>query len=183
LYVKLYSLSGGVTLSYTVTEMGPFGIYQGTANGVDYAYYGGRGSPPLPCAGGGAVSGLLTLPSDPNTIWLASVNGGVWKTTNGGANWVSLTDFKVPSLSVNHLSFDLTDPTYNTIIASVAGASNLAKAAGNMVGMYYTTNGGNSWTVPDASSFQTNGIQVRASFKIVTRIVACINAFWSGAIQ
>src|SRR5258708_651005 len=36
-----------------------------------------------------AVAGDLT---DPNTIYIAAAGGGVWKTTDGGTDWTSLTD-------------------------------------------------------------------------------------------
>jgi len=131
--------------------------------------------------GGGATASLLTLPTDPNTIWLASVNGGIWKTTNGGLNWTSLTDFKVPSLSVSSITFDPTDPTHNTIIAAVSSPSNLAAAAGNTIGFYYTTDGGNSWTVPSASIFQPNGLQPRVAFKLGQTVVLCLAGWFAGS--
>lgn len=47
-------------------------------------------------AGAGACSGRLTgiaaHPTDPNTYYVASAGGGVWKTTTGGENWTPLTD-------------------------------------------------------------------------------------------
>src|SRR5262245_63742785 len=46
--------------------------------------------------GGGPVSGRLTGiaadPVDHNTIYVAAACGGVWKTTNGGRTWASLTE-------------------------------------------------------------------------------------------
>jgi len=166
---------------YSVTEVGPFGMDRfGKVNA-------------------GAVSAILAHPTNPNIIWLGtltsfvdfplilcnvgSVNGGVWKTTNGGASWTSLTDLKVPSYSVSHLSFDPTDASLNTIIAAIGSPSNDAGLAGNAVGVYYTTNGGTSWTVPAASTFQSNGLILRQAYKIGSKIVACIrSASWYGTI-
>jgi len=156
---------------YKVVEIGPYGILIGSVNGVSFA---GSGPPTL---GGGAIQSILTLPTDPKSIWIASVNGGVWKTTDGGVNWKSLTDFKVPSLSLSHISFDPTDPTFNTIIAAVSAPSNAAGAAGNLIGVYYTTDGGNTWTVPDRFLFQNSGTFVDKAFKIGQRIVTCIGGW------
>jgi len=167
--------------SYNVVEIGPFGIFEGTVNGVSYA--GGRNGPPWPCLGGGAINSILTLPNNPNFIWIASVNGGIWKTTDGGVNWVSITDLKVPSLSVPHISFDPTDSTFNTIVAAVGGSSNFGGIAGNLVGLYYTTNGGATWTVPDRSLFQDSGTQLMKAFKIGQRIVACIGGWADNTIN
>jgi len=47
--------------------------------------------------------------------------------------------------------------------------------------MYYTTDGGNSWTVPNAAFFKSNGLEVRASYKIGTRIVSCVGYFNNAA--
>src|SRR5581483_5029006 len=47
-------------------------------------------------AGGGPVSGRITgiAPdkTDPNTIFIATAGGGVWKTSDGGTTWAPLTD-------------------------------------------------------------------------------------------
>src|SRR5262249_223515 len=43
----------------------------------------------------GRISSVAVDPADPNTIYVGSAGGGVWKTTNGGAtnpNWQPLTN-------------------------------------------------------------------------------------------
>ena len=48
----------------------------------------------------GAVQSILLDPAlGPNTMFLASPNGGIWSTSNGGATWTPLTD-KQASLSI-----------------------------------------------------------------------------------
>lgn len=42
-------------------------------------------------------------PDSTNTIYIGTSNGGVWKTTDGGLNWISKTDF-APSLSSGALA-------------------------------------------------------------------------------
>jgi hypothetical protein len=39
----------------------------------------------------GAANVILQSPTDPSTYWAATVSGGVWKTTNGGATWTPTT--------------------------------------------------------------------------------------------
>jgi photosystem II stability/assembly factor-like uncharacterized protein len=41
---------------------------------------------------GGRVVSIATHPTDPQTVYAASASGGLWKTTNGGALWLPLTD-------------------------------------------------------------------------------------------
>src|SRR5438067_1229725 len=40
----------------------------------------------------GRTNSLAFHPTDPNIIYLAAAQGGVWKTINGGVSWVPLTD-------------------------------------------------------------------------------------------
>src|SRR5688572_14550720 len=60
---------------------------------------------------GGRVTGVAADPSDAggNTIYVSSANGGVWKTTDGGASWTPLTDGQ-PSLATSALAVDPTAP-------------------------------------------------------------------------
>src|ERR1700746_2810013 len=41
---------------------------------------------------GGRVLAVSGVPGDPNTFYFGAVAGGVWKTTDGGVNWVPLFD-------------------------------------------------------------------------------------------
>jgi uncharacterized protein (TIGR03437 family) len=40
----------------------------------------------------GRVNALAADPTDPKTLYLGADQGGIWKTTDSGANWVPLTD-------------------------------------------------------------------------------------------
>lgn len=41
---------------------------------------------------GGRTRALCIDPSDPNTIYIGGVAGGLWKTTTGGTSWIQITD-------------------------------------------------------------------------------------------
>ncbi|MGC1728002.1 MAG: hypothetical protein WA747_01335, partial [Steroidobacteraceae bacterium] len=41
---------------------------------------------------GGRALAVSGVPGDPDTFYFGAVAGGVWKTTDGGATWRSLTD-------------------------------------------------------------------------------------------
>ena len=58
----------------------------------------------------GTVTGTVTgiVPIDANTLYVGTVNGGVWKTTNGGTNWTPLTDNQA---SLRSPALPLTQPT------------------------------------------------------------------------
>lgn len=101
----------------------------------------------------GAVQAIVTVPGDPNTMYISGVNGGVWKTTNAGASWTPLTDNQA-SLSIASLALDPTDATNRTLIAGVGATSNgaisfngntLDTRGGNRTGLLYSNNSGTSW--------------------------------------
>ena len=58
---------------------------------------------------GGRVRAIIPHPGDPRVMWLGSVSGGVWKTTNGGASWFPLADF-MANLAVSSMAIDPTNP-------------------------------------------------------------------------
>src|SRR3954452_25395947 len=67
----------------------------------------------------GAVQAVAANPTNANLMYVGAVNGGVWKTSNATAlspTWTPLTD-ALPSQSITALTYDTTDPTYQTLIA------------------------------------------------------------------
>lgn len=70
------------------------------------------------------------------------MNGGVWKTTSGGASWTPLTDYQ-GSLSIGALAFDVSNP--NRIVAGLAVFSNSRGNGGPRLGLISSNDGGTSW--------------------------------------
>src|SRR5579883_2932275 len=101
---------------------------------------------------GGAANVILQSPADANTLYMGTVNGGVWKTTNAGQTWVPLTD-QIGSLSISSLVLDPTDPTGNTLVAGTGGTSSFAIWGVNG-GIFRSTDGGQSWQ----NFYTTNGL-------------------------
>ena len=96
----------------------------------------------------GAIKSVAAHPTDASTIYVGTVNGGIWKTTNAtvaSPTWVPLTDTQ-SSLSMSALKFDPTDATNNTLVAGVGRFSALALIGGSRTGLLRTTNGGANWT-------------------------------------
>lgn len=92
----------------------------------------------------GAVQAILVHPTDPNTVYIGTANGGVWKTSNGGTAWTPLTDTQ-SSLSVGGLAFDTLDTSYQTVIVGIGRWSNSAEEGGPRSGVLYSTDGGTHW--------------------------------------
>ncbi len=93
---------------------------------------------------GGRTRALLVDPEDPNmhTWYAGSVSGGLWKTTDGGENWVSLTDH-LPNLSVSALTMAESNPNiiYMGTGESMAGAGSVAG-----YGIFKSSDKGEIWT-------------------------------------
>ncbi len=59
---------------------------------------------------GGRVRALVVHPTDPNRMWVGSVGGGIWATTNAGTTWAPVDDF-MANLAVATLAMHPADPT------------------------------------------------------------------------
>jgi photosystem II stability/assembly factor-like uncharacterized protein len=83
----------------------------------------------------GRVWGIAIDPGNSSVIYIGTDSGGVWKTTDGGANWTALTDTQ-PSMIVRSLALAPTAP--NTIYAGTASPQ--------QAGILKSTDGGGTWT-------------------------------------
>lgn len=114
------------------TAVGPAGIADG-----------GSGSSAVAQNMAGRTTGVAAHPTDPDTIFVATAGGGVWRTTDGGNDWTPLTD-DLPSLYMGAIAISESDP--NVLYAGSGEASNsLLSFYGR--GVYKTIDGGDSWTV------------------------------------
>src|SRR2546429_3410660 len=59
---------------------------------------------------GGRVTTVTGVPSQPRTFYMGVASGGVFRTTDGGANWVPITDGKVPLGSTGSIAVADSDP-------------------------------------------------------------------------
>ena len=98
--------------------------------------------------GAGPVSGeVVDIAIDPTgasdqVIYVATNNGGVWKTVDGGATWQPKTDF-MPSLSMGAIAIDSVD---HQII--YAGTGNTFDGGGQSIrgaGIYVSIDAGETW--------------------------------------
>jgi hypothetical protein len=59
----------------------------------------------------GRINRMAHHPTDPNTLYVATAGGGLWKTTNGGTSWQALTD-GLPNLNLSGVAVNKTNPKY-----------------------------------------------------------------------
>jgi hypothetical protein len=91
---------------------------------------------------GGRTRSLLMHPTDFNILYTTGINGGIWKSTDGGQSWRALNDF-LPVLVISSLVMDPRDP--NTLYAGT-GDGFLGFNAARGAGIFKTTDGGETWT-------------------------------------
>ncbi len=90
----------------------------------------------------GRVCALALDPGDPLTAYAAAAQGGVWKTTDGGAHWTPLTD-GLSSLASGALALD---PQDATIVWYGTGEQNFSIDSFPGDGLFRSTTAGASWS-------------------------------------
>jgi photosystem II stability/assembly factor-like uncharacterized protein len=94
--------------------------------------------------GPGTMSGRITaiqgVNNEPKNLYIGTAGGGVWKTTNGGANFKPIFDKYCQS--IGDLAIDQNNP--NTIYVGT-GESNMRNSVSYGDGMYKSTDAGENW--------------------------------------
>ena len=111
--------------------------------------------------GAGPDSGeVVDIAIDPRgasdqVIYLATNDGGIWKSTDGGTSWKPKTDY-LPSLSMGAVALDPGNPSI-----VYAGTGNLFDGAGIFskgVGLYKSIDGGQTWSQIGRTIFSNFGV-------------------------
>ena len=117
----------------------------------------------------GAAQDVVVDPDRPDTIYVATVNGGVWKTTNGTStspSWTPVTD-QLPSLSMSAITIDLQKPSDATKPRPVYAGTGSTSNAGSLgrggdttaaIGLLRTLDGGTTWDLVGASQLAGRNI-------------------------
>lgn len=115
-------------------------------------------------AGTGRVNSIQFHPTDTNTWFICVAQGGVWKTTNGGASWTSVSG-DLPILRTSCLAINPEDPDEMYVaLGDFAYLGHNLQANENKrtshygLGVYKTTDGGAHWS-PTALSFELDDFE------------------------
>jgi len=90
----------------------------------------------------GRVSAAVCDPTNPDRYFIAGADGGVWHTLDGGQTWTPLTDF-MPTTAMGALALDPHDPN---VVYAGTGEANYAHHSRYGLGLFKSTNGGDTWT-------------------------------------
>ena len=102
--------------------------------GLDYRLIG----PAL----GGRVARVAGVPGDPLRSYAATAAGGVWRSTNGGADWKPVFDNQ-PVSSIGSIAVAPSDPN---VVWVGSGEANIRGNVAEGNGIYRSTDGGATWT-------------------------------------
>ena len=80
------------------------------------------------------VSGrpIAIHPTDPDTVYVGTAQGGLYKSTNGGTNWTKLFEFQLETLAIGALTIDPTDSSI------VYGTGENGQSADSFAGKVFT---------------------------------------------
>ena len=93
-------------------------------------------------ARGGRVTAVTGVPQEPSTFYFGSTGGGVWKTTDAGISWRSLSDQAFASASIGALDVADSDPS---VIYVGTGSEAIRSNVSIGKGIYKSTDAGRSW--------------------------------------
>ncbi|MDR6968831.1 photosystem II stability/assembly factor-like uncharacterized protein [Flavobacterium arsenatis] len=91
-------------------------------------------------SGQGRVNVTLVDPNNPNTIYIGTPNGGLWKSTDHGTTWANLTDF-LPTIGVSGIAVDYANSNIVYISTGDEDASDSYSS-----GIFKSTDGGLTWS-------------------------------------
>jgi hypothetical protein len=124
------------------TEEGPGPILNGQTQGISDNTVAG------------AINAIAASRTNPDLVYVGTVNGGIWKTTNATADspsWTPLTDRKLPGLSINSLAISPVHP--RILFAGTGSTSSFVFDGSPGFGVARSIDGGRSWTVLAQDTF------------------------------
>ncbi|MGB9181591.1 MAG: DUF4214 domain-containing protein [Pyrinomonadaceae bacterium] len=107
----------------------------------------------------GRINTIAISPADPNLILVGASTGGIWHSTDGGANFTPVSDNQV-DLAVGSIAFSKSNPS---IVYAGMGDAQTGRYMGT--GFLRSTDGGQTWTRVDVSGLPlfplaTNKVEV-----------------------
>jgi photosystem II stability/assembly factor-like uncharacterized protein len=91
----------------------------------------------------GRTFGVAGHPGQPDTFYMGSVGGGVWKTENSGRTWTPISDAGIPIGSIGAIAVAPSNPD---IVYVGTGESDIRSQNSYGIGMFKSTDAGKTWS-------------------------------------
>ncbi len=91
---------------------------------------------------GGRATAVAGISSQPQTYYFGATGGGIWKTTDGGASWLPVSDGQIATGSVGALAVAESEPN---IVYAGMGEACIRGNASPGDGVYKSTDAGRTW--------------------------------------
>jgi photosystem II stability/assembly factor-like uncharacterized protein len=128
-------------------------------NTTDWAFIGPNPIPQGQTQGtrvpvSGRTISIAVHPTDPDTVYVGTAQGGLYKSTNGGTNWTKLFEFQLETLAIGAITID---PVDTSIVFVGTGENGQSADSFAGKGLYIIRNA-NSATPTLNGPFRTNGL-------------------------
>jgi photosystem II stability/assembly factor-like uncharacterized protein len=124
---------------------------------------------------GGRSTTVTGVPSEPKTFYMGVASGGVFKTTDGGANWVPITDGQVPVASTGSIAVADSDPN---VVYLGTGSDDVRSNVSTGRGIYKSTDAGKTWAFAGLYPIgQVGGVRIHPTDPNIVWVAAQGDAF------
>ena len=124
---------------------------------------------------GGRTRAIYIHPTDTNIIFIGSVGGGIWKSTDGGVSWSVVNDF-MASIAITSIVADprTTNNVNTTVLYASTGEGFYNADSLRGYGIFKSTDGGTTWSHLPSSSpaldsdwYYTNRLAINSAGVII----------------
>src|SRR5215472_5882229 len=92
---------------------------------------------------GGRTFAVAGHADQPDTFYMGSVGGGVWKTENAGRTWIPISDEGIPIGSIGAIAVAPSNPN---VVYVGTGEADIRSQNSYGIGMFKSTDAGKTWT-------------------------------------
>ncbi len=142
---------------------------------VDPALFSGLSYRMVGPVRGGRVTAVAGVTSQPHTFYMGSTGGGVWKTTDAGANWSNVTDGQIAVGSMGAIEVSESDPN---IVYIGTGSTRIRSNVSVGRGVYKSVDAGKTWTFAGLrETGQIDSVRIHPTDPNTVYVAALGNAF------
>ncbi|MDB4952344.1 MAG: hypothetical protein JWM27_4993 [Gemmatimonadetes bacterium] len=124
---------------------------------------------------GGRVTTVTGIPAQPQTFYMGSTGGGVWKTTDAGRSWRNVSDGFFAAASMGAVEVAPSNPD---VVWAGTGSDGIRSNVSIGRGVYRSTDGGKTWTFAGLRDVgQIGGVRAHPTNPDVAWVAALGNPF------